>query len=130
MSFHVPEASRLITHPQLGSTAADGNNGMFTLPSPEPGWTLAVLCSDGMGWEHVSVHAYRGGDCGTARTMRTPTWKDMCFVKDTCWDDEDVVMQLHPRKSAYVNQHPHVLHLWRPTHATIPEPLPIQVGLR
>jgi hypothetical protein len=143
MSFHVPEAGRDTTHPQLGTDASYGNNGAFTLPSPEPGWTLQLICSDGTEepglpvWEHVSVHAYRTGAplphfSGRTRaiTMRTPTWKEMAFVKDTCWDGEDVVMQLHPKHSEYVNQHPHVLHLWRPVHETIPTPPSIFVGVR
>jgi hypothetical protein len=46
----------------------------------------------------------------------------MCHAKDQCWDAEDVVMQLHPAKSQYVNHHPHVLHLWRPLKETIPIP--------
>lgn len=134
MSFHVPELARDTTHPQLGSTSADGNNGSFLIESPEPGWQLALIASDSsdpdipeawQGWEHVSVHAYRNG----GRSMRTPTWREMAYVKDLCWDGEDVVMQLHPRKSEYVNNHPHVLHLWRPTHASIPTPPSILVGV-
>lgn len=122
--FHVPETSRDRTHPILGTTSADGNNGAFYLPSPEPGWTLTLICSDGEGWEHASVHARRG------TKMRTPTWREMTFVKTTCWDDEDVVVQFHPRKSEYVNNHPHVLHLWRPLDATIPTPPSELVGVR
>lgn len=52
----------------------------------------------------------------------------MAFVKDTFWSDEDVVVQFHPRASEYVNQHPHVLHLWRYTLADIPTPPPHLVG--
>jgi hypothetical protein len=131
MSFHVPELSRDTQHPILGTTRADGNNGAFHIESPEPGWTLALIASDGEGWEHVSVHAYRTrqvdvvGLLGRAEStpkMRTPTWKEMSYVKRLCWDAEDVVMQLHPRESEYVNCHPNVLHLWRPTTASIPTP--------
>jgi len=137
MSFHVPESARNTTHPLLRTTQADGNNGAFDLESPEPGWRLKLIASDGsepavpeaLGWEHVSVHAYRGTD-GPTRRMRTPTWKEMSYVKRLCWDGEDVVMQLHPRESQYVNCHPHVLHLWRPTHRTIPEPPSMLVGPR
>jgi len=123
MSFHVPERWRDTTHPQLSTTQADGDNGAFHVPSPEPGWTLALICSDGFDdvpWEHVSVHAYRGR--GHEGQQRTPTWKEMTYVKALCWDDEDVVMQLHPRQSEYVNNHRHVLHLWRPTDREIPTP--------
>ena len=129
--FHVPESARDTTHPQNGSTTADGNNGAFHLESPEPGWSLALICSDGTttpdlpAWEHVSVYAYRAH----GRQQRTPTWREMCAVKRICWDADDVVMQLHPRESEYVNNHPHVLHLWRPIGQEIPTPPSIFVGL-
>jgi len=53
----------------------------------------------------------------------------MAFVKDLCWDDDDVVMQLHPRKADYVNDHPHTLHLWRPIDREIPTPPTIFIGV-
>ena len=127
MSFHVPELARNTTHPILGTSSTDGNNGAFDLESPEPGWRLAIIASDGAGWEHVSVHAYRGFDGPTLR-LRNPTWKEMSYLKRLCWDAEDVVMQLHPRESLYVNCHPHTLHLWRPTDTVIPEPPAWMVG--
>src|SRR5262245_55720805 len=113
MGFHVPELARNTTHPLLATTSADGNNGAFDVESPEPGWRLALICSDGseladfmcnqtdadeaVRWEHVSIHAHRG------KSQRTPTWKEMAYVKRLCWDGEDVVMQLHPRESEYRN---------------------------
>jgi hypothetical protein len=130
--FHVPEATRIRTHPLLGSITADGNNGAFDLESCEPGWRLALIVSDGADptvpekWEHVSVHAYK--EAGLAVRERTPTWKEMCFVKRLLWDAEDVVMQLHPRESEYVNCHPNTLHLWRPINAEIPTPPSYFVG--
>lgn len=124
MAFHVPQG-RIIDHPLLGSTEADGNNGAFVLESPEPGWRLMLVCSDGMGWDHVSVHAFN--DRGK---QRTPNWREMTHVKDQCWDGEDVVMQLHPKKSEYVNNHPFTLHLWRPTVKEIPTPPSIFVGTK
>lgn len=136
--FHVPERARDTQHPMLGTTAADGNNGAFHLDSPEPGWTLAVIASDGDGWEHASVHAYRvqrlevvgllgrGSKPGTKE--RTPTWKEMCFVKRTFWDAEDEVVQFHPKESEYVNCHPHTLHLWKPIGVVFPTPNPEMVG--
>lgn len=138
--FHVPELARDTKHPRLRSTSADGNNGAFHLESPEPGWRLMLICSDssepdpeieGLArWEHVSVHAYRilSRVHLDRHQARVPTWKEMCYVKRLCWDAEDVVMQLHPRESAYVNNHPAVLHLWRPLDATIPEPPSVMVG--
>jgi hypothetical protein len=148
MAFHVPELARDTTHPMLGTDSSYGNNGAFHLESPEPGWRLALICSDGTdddpsltpemkAWEHVSVHAYRArqmdvvGLLGRAESTpktRTPTWKEMVYVKRILWDVEDVVVQFHPRESEYVNCHPHVLHLWRPKHVEIPTPPPILVG--
>jgi hypothetical protein len=144
MSFHVPDLARNTTHPVMGSDSSYGNNGAFDLESPEPGWRLALICSDASdpdvpeadGWEHVSVHAYRPSKpqpeaftlVGRRIAMRTPTWKEMAFVKALCWDDEDVVVQFHPRRSEYVNNHPNVLHLWRYTKAEFPTPSPVLVG--
>ncbi len=59
----------------------------------QPGWP----------WEHVSVSA----------PNRTPTWDEMSRVKDWFWESTETVVQFHPRKAAYVNIHPHCLHLWR-----------------
>ena len=60
-----------------------------------------------MAWDHVSV----------SLKTRTPTWEEMCHIKSLFFADEEVVMQLHPAKSAYVNYHPFCLHLWRPQSA-------------
>jgi len=136
MPFHVPEASRVrnIGPPTLWSDDTYGNNGCFLLPSPEPGWCLFTIASDGLddselgGWEHVSVQATRAS--APTAVGRVPTWKEMAFLKDVFWDAEDVVMQLHPRRSQYVNNHPNVLHLWRPLRDAIPEPPAILVGVR
>ena len=56
------------------------------------------------GWEHVSIEL---------RARRLPTWEEMCLIKDIFWDDEEEVVQMHPRKSEYVN-FAEALHLWRP----------------
>jgi hypothetical protein len=114
----------------MGTRPREGEYGAFDLESPDPGWRLALICDDGtdaavpesLGWEHVSVHAYRRG------SIRTPNWREMAYVKGLCWDDEDVVVQYHPRKSEYVNMHPHVLHLWRSRTHVFPTPPPILVG--
>jgi len=127
MAFHVPEGARVTEgHPLIVSTAADGCNGAFQLPSPEPGWILIILATDGAGWEHVSVHAARARD----GQSRTPSWREMCVAKDTFWDPEDVVVQYHPRRSEYISHHPDTLHLWRPIAASIPTPPEQLVGPR
>lgn len=72
------------------------------------------------GWEHVSV----------STKFRIPTWVEMCFVKDLFWGEEETVIQFHPPKSEYVNQHPYVLHLWRNRITPIQTPPSILVGVR
>lgn len=56
------------------------------------------------GWEHVSMELF---------ARRLPTWEEMCYVKDIFWDDEEEVVQIHPKKSKYVNM-TEALHMWRP----------------
>lgn len=53
--------------------------------------------------EHVSIELY---------ARRLPTWYEMCEVKDIFWDYEEEVIQIHPKKSDYVNM-TEALHLWR-----------------
>jgi hypothetical protein len=123
--FKVPETFR-IHEGRLKSNASFGNNGAFKIPTPAKFGIkyLFIIASDGLGWEHVSVHVTKGNE------ILTPLWDDMVYVKELFWDPEDVVMQLHPRASEYVNNHPHTLHLWRPVIADIPTPPSILVGVK
>jgi len=52
-----------------------------------------------MAWEHLSVTVRRDGK----QAERTPTWAEMCWLKDLFWDKTDCVMQLHPPEAEYVN---------------------------
>ena len=112
--FHVPNKRR-IRNGYQGSTDALGNNGCFLLPHG-----LFAIASDGLGWEHVSVSTKK----------KTPTWAQMCLVKNLFWDKEDVVIQYHPPKKEYVNNHEHCLHMWRPIELNIPVPDSILVGIK
>lgn len=127
MAFKFPERFRIVTGPYATSLEADGLNGMAWVrlrPGKPP---LKVIATDGtyaddvgQGWEHVSV----------SLPDRCPTWEEMCVVKSLFWDDEDCVMQLHPPRSDWVNNHPYCLHLWRPLCETIPRPPAMAVGLK
>lgn len=114
------------------TTAEAGHNGNFMIPHRfEKNWMYQVMVSDGMGWEHVSVSIYnQRKECGMAVT---PTWDDMCYVKDIFFDPEETVIQYHPPRSMYVNNHRHCLHLWRctlpPPYEGMPIPHPMFVGL-
>lgn len=71
--------------------------------------------NESVDWEHVSVSLVNDRhDC--------PTWDEMCFIKDLFWEDDACVVQLHPAKAYYVNQHPGCLHLWRWTGGQFPTP--------
>jgi hypothetical protein len=121
VSFHVPHDRRILRGP-LASDDSVGNNGAFDVPAIIGDRALMVIASDGLGWEHVSVHVDEKGK------PRTPTWTEMCGIKDLFWDEEDVVVQYHPRRSQYRNLHQHTLHLWRPIGVEMPTPDPLMVA--
>lgn len=108
--------------------------GSFQIPFTQGASDLVCIVSDGGGdepeiqamprWEHVSLRAHSQ----LTGESRVPTWEEMSYAKSLFWEDEECVMQLHPPKSSYVNRHPHVLHLWRPLFAEIPQPPTIMVG--
>jgi len=121
--FKVPNKYRNRTHPILRSDDSYGNNGFFHIPL-EKDILANVQASDGMGWEHVSVHIVENGK------QETPTWDEMCAIKDIFWDEEDCVVQFHPPKSMYINHHEHVLHLWRSTVFEFTVPDSILIGTK
>lgn len=88
----------------------DGMRGVFVLYCPDTGKDLLCISSGADselngGWEHVSV--------SRIGSNRPPIWDEICFVKDMFWDENECVVQFHPKKSDYVNLHPGVLHLWK-----------------
>jgi len=77
-----------------------------------PRWSGSVIFTfEQEGWEHVSVSPYKG---------KMPTWDDMCAIKDIFWDEEEEVIQIHPKKSKYVNLVENCLHLWRNKKMELP----------
>lgn len=69
------------------------------------GWKGTVIASIGAGWDHVSV--------SPLKSNYTPTWDDMCAIKDIFFYEEEAVIQIHPPKNEYVNDKKNCLHLWR-----------------
>jgi hypothetical protein len=114
------EAGRVRTG-YFGGDPSFGMTGAFLVQGP-CGCELKIISSTGeeIGWEHVSVSTPR----------RPPNWQEMCFIKDLYWGPEETVMQLHPPKSNYINNHPHCLHLWKPLGTLIPLPPSILVGTK
>ena len=71
-------------------------------------------------WEHVSV----------SLPNRIPTWREMDFIKDIFWGEDEAVIQIHPPKKDKINNHVYCLHLWKYMKFDLPMPMPIAVGLK
>jgi hypothetical protein len=126
MSFYVPEELR-VRKGDLRSETADGNNGFFLIPgSLKRPYALRCIASDGSEWVDLELPPPR---MGTRQRLDRSAWEEMCLVKSLFWDAEDVVWQLHPPKSEYVNNHPYCLHLWRPIGIALQRPPAITVGI-
>lgn len=91
--------------------------GLFEAPFKSS--TLRFMSSGMSEWEHVSV----------SLANRCPNWQEMCFVKALFWDDDETVIQFHPPKSEYVNNHNYCLHLWKPPYE-VKLPPTIFVGIK
>lgn len=124
--FKVKEEYR-IKNGIMASDSSYGNNGAFSIKHPKIAdyWFYAIA-SDGEGWEHVSVSLVSTN----RKVERCPTWEEMCFVKKEFWSDTDCVVQYHPPKSEYVNNHQYCLHLWRPIDRELSMPPSILVGTK
>ena len=101
----------------MRSDKSFGNNGLFEIPYTRNA-TLTVVVSDKLGWDHVSV----------SMPTLTPTWAMMCHIKELFFEDDEVVVQFHPKKSDYVNFHKHCLHMWRLRDIAFPTPPTCLVG--
>lgn len=86
------------------------------------GWRGTVIASWVCGWDHVSV--------SPLKSNYTPTWDDMCAVKDVFFKDDEAVIQIHPPKSEYINLKENCLHLWRRNDADMVLPPSWMVGLK
>ena len=114
-----PEELKSTTNLLIHQSSADGGCGEIWQAGRAYG---SVIWSNGGGWEHVSVAPYK--------RSHTPTWDEMCRLKDMFFHDDEVVVQFHPAKSDYVNNVPNCLHLWRPLSEVMPTPPSIMVGVR
>ena len=126
--FKVPEDHRFTQKGHsMSSDKSYGCNGIFIIPHPKiRDYFYQVIASDQLDWEHVSVSIFTQKKLQKKNGVdRTPTWTEMCFIKDLFWDDTDTVIQYHPAKSTYVNMHKYVLHIWKPKKRRIPVP-PVQ----
>ncbi len=102
-----------LTSGRMASNPNSGPNGFFIIKGPKG--SLSIISSNGTGWEHVSIST-------TKDKKKIPSWKEMCFVKELFWEDDECVIQYHPKKTEYINIHSGVLHLWKPINQEIPMP--------
>lgn len=79
----------------------EGFKGTIAMPT----WRGTIVCTNGGGWEHVSV--------SPSNRKVIPTWDDMSRLKDMCWTEDEAVIQVHPPKEEHVNFLGNCLHLWR-----------------
>lgn len=121
-----------VTEGPLASTSNEGVVGAFLVPTKsisvldsnkllnQDGHILQVISHDGSetGWEHVSVTVNHKFEDSTF----APNWQQMSVVKSAFWEDDEVVMQIHPKQENYVDLHKSVLHLWSPLNEKIPTP--------
>lgn len=97
---------------------SDGFSGWLSMGN----FDGSVICSWGAGWDHVSI--------SPRKRSYTPSWSDMCRIKELFFLDSEAVIQIHPPKAEYVNNMPNCLHLWRANDAEMVLPPAFMVGIR
>lgn len=89
-----------------------GFYGMIYLPLGSKNHLFSIVVSWNNGWDHISI----------AHRYRDPEWLTMCKLKELFFDDDEVVVQYHPKKEDYINIHPHCLHLRKPQNEEVVHP--------
>lgn len=107
-----------VTTGVMKSDKSMGFNGAFIIRHLSA--HLTVIISDEALWDHVSV----------SLPSRTPTWGEMNFIKGMFFDNEETVIQFHPPRSQYINNHAFCLHLWRDQSREIVLPPQFMVGIK
>lgn len=95
---------------KIDKVLTDGCSGDISIN----GIKCSLIFSWGGGWEHCSIMPYD--------KKIIPSWNDMCKLKNMFWNEDEAVMQIHPKKEDYVNKAKNCLHLWKPTEQEIPLP--------
>ena len=104
-------------------------DGHYEIPHPRiAAYSYFVVCSDGEGWDHVSVSLRGIKNNKKVHIERCPTWDEMCYIKSLFFNEDEVAIQFHPAASEYVNVHLYCLHLWRPNEVELPIPQRSMIG--
>lgn len=114
------KTEEILNNPIIRNIRLGSDGGAATLHIG--GWDGSVIWSWDCGFEHVSVAPF-------AKRI-TPSWDDMCKVKEIFWNDDEAVIQIHTKKADYVNNVENCLHLWRCTYKETPLPPSCLVGIR
>ncbi len=85
--------------------------GMFEIAIN--GNTYFIIASVDEGWQHVSVS-------GLYNVM--PSWDIMEIIKNKFFNDDEFVVEFHPKKEDYVNNKENCLHMWSPLSYELPYP--------
>lgn len=114
------EIDVILKNPRIAATELtfDGFSGEIAMPT----WRGSIVCSFGGGWEHVSIRPFL--------KRITPSWDDMCLLKNMVWNEDEAVIQVHPAKKDYVNNMPNCLHLWRCRYMDMVLPPSCFVGIK
>jgi hypothetical protein len=109
-----------VMHP-LYKDMGDSRNMCIVIDSPVRNDKIFCICSDGGGWEHVSV---------SLRSKKMPCWDEMCFIKNLFWAEDETVIQFHPPEKEYVNNHATCLHMWKKIGFKMPLPDSLMIGIK
>lgn len=56
-------------------------------------------------WEHIALDLEEHRRCAS--------YEEMSALKETFWEENEIAIQVHPKKSDYINLKHYALHLWR-----------------
>lgn len=87
-------------------------NKSFSVPLNDNKEAFVIASENFMGWDHVSAHII---SVESGALNRTPNNEEMQFLRNLFFEDEEVVLEFHPAKKDYINNHSYVLHMWRST---------------
>lgn len=108
---------------------AGSRHGAFSASGPL-GWLLFIISSDGSDWLEAGLPPPAWEHVSVSLKHRTPSWKEMEWVREQFWLDEELVLQFSVPRSRHISYHDHCLHMWKPIGVDVPLPPPETVGPR
>lgn len=75
-----------------------------------PACSLVFTRNESEKYDHVSIAPVDG---------ITPTWDQMCILKDLFFNEDEECVQIHPKAEHYVNIKKNCLHLWHRVDGTL-----------